>query len=394
MIINTGTGKSINKTKHIKHLPAVEKEREETESINKQDSFAFSKVKDEPVKKLLPFTRERESQEEIPKKITEGAIEKNNPSEQIIPGVAKGTFFQTGEPEFSVSRDLKTSKTSSIKDRQLIRAGLSSKEYKMLLNPEFFKNPEEGMIKFWDIAKEAADKTGLEITGKDSFELKDPRYIAYLDTPDFRLKELGYILRRRQDKKIKEKGKKEYELVLKYRSNDMETAASKDVSPAEEFKGESKFEQDIVAGKESIKNVYSKSSKVILESKTDDELEEYGEIFPCLTELGIDPEEEISFVNDRKMEEYKMQLGEIDLGNGVAAESSIAVWYKQGKSDEKEPVIAEFSFNYKISENNGPSAEADKFIKSLQKEADRWINEGSTKTEIIYGNQEGDDTGL
>ena len=254
------------------------------------------------------------------------------------------------------------------------------KEYKMLFKTEFFQDYEEGMNRLWEAVKKVAGEKGLSIKEKDSLKIKGPTYIAYLDTENFSLYNSGYILRQRQEYKIGEyNSQKPLELMLKFRNSDMETAVSKDLTASGEFEGNTKFEADIIAGKNNLRTVYSKSTKVDLNNIPGEALSDYIAIFPLLETLNIESSEKIQIVNGKIMEEYEMKPGKVDFGNNIKSKISISVWYYQGESNADRPVIAEFSFKYKSDDTKGED-----FIKALQKEIPKWIEEGKTKTEIIY----------
>jgi len=88
---------------------------------------------------------------------------------------------------------------------------LSSREYKILLKPENFEDMEKGIGKFWKSVKKLAREEGFEVDSIYPDESGDPRFVTYLDTPDFALNKLGYTLRRRQKHEFKtgeDRGKK------------------------------------------------------------------------------------------------------------------------------------------------------------------------------------------
>ncbi|HPZ06852.1 MAG TPA: hypothetical protein PL110_01945 [Candidatus Eremiobacteraeota bacterium] len=274
----------------------------------------------------------------------------------------------------------KSGRISSVEDKLWRKMELTSREYKFLLKSELFENPEKGMKEFWEGIKKIAEEEGFTLQSASSPTMKPPRYIGYLDTPDFALNKSGYTLRRRQKNELKSSSNK-YELVLKYRNKDIDVAAKKDVSVAKGIKGEIKFEEDIVAGKETIKNVYSISGKAKLTNEVGYTLGDYGEVYPGLKDLGLPLSTPLTYVNNKKIEEYKMKLGEIDFG-GVSGEASITVWYNQG--DTSTPVIGEFSFSYDINSAEKPE-KINRFVKALQKKMSSQIADGITKTEFIYG---------
>ena len=295
----------------------------------------------------------------------------------------KDTVTIASRREESHFTPLKLFAINSVKDRSSHDMELSSREYKILLKPENFKDMEEGIGKFWKSVKKLAKEEGFDVDSTYSDKGEEARFVTYLDTPDFALNKLGYALRRRQKHEFKtgeDRGKK-YELTLKYRNSDVNISSGKDVSPADSLDGSVKFEDDIVAGGNTIKSVYSKSGKVELKEETGNSIEDYMDIFPGLKEIGLSPDSQLQKVNNKKIEEYKAELGEIDFG-GVKGEASLSVWYNQG--EDKKPVIGEFSFSYDIDDSENKD-KINNFVRAIQREFSSSIADGITKTELIYG---------
>jgi hypothetical protein len=310
---------------------------------------------------------------------------KQNKTEEGTDITGKDRVTISGEKETSNLTPMELFAINSVKDRKSQNMEPASREYKILLKPENFKDMEEGIGKFWKHVKKLAKEEGFDVDSASLDDQVDPRFVTYLDTPDFALNKLGYTLRRRQKNELKtgeERGKK-YELTLKYRNKDMNVSSGKDVSPADSLDGSVKFEDDIVAGVDTIKSVYSKSGKVELKEETGNILEDYMEIFPGLKDADLSPDSKLQKVNNKKIEEYKVELGEIDFGK-VEGKAFISVWYNQETGKDSEPVIGEFSFSYDIDDGENKD-KINNFVRAMQREFSSSIAEGITKTELIYG---------
>jgi hypothetical protein len=273
-------------------------------------------------------------------------------------------------------------------------------EFKMLLSPEFFDSEKQGVSEFWELVHRTAKHQGLDV--EDSSLDPSTRYIAYLDTPDFALNRQGYILRMRQNDSIDLiRGQcDKVELVLKFRSPDRELSASKDVSAAEGLEEKSKFEKDVVSGKDSLRDIFSKSSKIEVQGCPGETLGDYAELYPPLEKLGISSSTSVSEVNDRRVKESLFKPGTLKLADGVKSTASIVLWSDQDPAPgEQEPFIAEFCFNFSADEDVKPGqmvqaeSAARSFMAALRRNASAWAYEGGTKTELIYGSGHGGEEG-
>src|SRR5262245_45774347 len=115
---------------------------------------------------------------------------------------------------------------------------LDSREYKLMLNPTAFLEPDEGLASLWVDLQELCGFLKIPTVG--GFDAGNPkeRVIAFLDTQDFTIRANGFLLRRRR----KPRGDKA-EYTLKIRSPDRCLAADPALARADG----SKFEEDIAA---------------------------------------------------------------------------------------------------------------------------------------------------
>jgi hypothetical protein len=110
---------------------------------------------------------------------------------------------------------------------------ITSREYKLLLNTERFRDRKAGAGLFWKLIEFLVENQGnqvipdLEDADKDA---EQERMTWYLDTPGHELRRSNVTLRVRE----RPDSKKRFQVTLKYRAPDRYSAASRDVSCTEE----------------------------------------------------------------------------------------------------------------------------------------------------------------
>ncbi len=269
-------------------------------------------------------------------------------------------------------------------------ARLNSMEFKMLLVPALFGDEDAGASAFWRIALAAASDQGLTVT--DSSVVKTTRYLAYLDTPDFALNKKGYLLRLRQGGPVAypQAPSPAAELTLKFRSADVDLAASKDVSPGPGYGDKGKFEKDVFFRDGALRDVFSKSADVDISDFSGITLEKFAMLYPALGGLSIATGTVMGVVNGKRVEEHVLKPGVIMLPGGVKAKASISIWRYQRADDSSAPFIAEFSFSFAAKVLPEPAEKAARaFMTALVASAAEWAHSGGTKTELIYGEGQG-----
>jgi hypothetical protein len=211
-----------------------------------------------------------------------------------------------------------------------------------------------------------------------------------MDTKNLDFFRKDYILRKR----IKYSGSElseDYELTVKLRVDSLKNAESADVDARDGLDSKSKFEEDIGMVKNdigSMRNVFSLSNSVKKLFTKIGKAKDLFDVFPSLSNLGIDSEENLSIVNNTIIKEYLYEPGEIKFGTGFKVTAEITVWYKEGETN---PLIAEFSYKYKLGkkELSQESVNAcEDFFKTVQSVISESIHSGFTKTKIIYGDSD------
>lgn len=264
-----------------------------------------------------------------------------------------------------------------------------------MLNVDRFKVRNEGSDGMWSLIEFLVQKQG---GFADADVEEKTRRTWYLDTPELALRRRGYVLRLRDESR---RERSEYKLTLKYRAADRYVSASADVfvsGDAENKYGEknigTKFEEDIIPP-----FISRFSHSILIEMDKEPELNtlvDVKSIFPGLGNLEIPEESPISVVNDFKAHEIKRELGKIEFGEKPRVKPCLSIWYLLGQDNEI-PLVAEFSFDYDILENEHEERDrlleqfpphvveaSNIFFKTLQKQSG-WINlDATTKTAYAY----------
>jgi hypothetical protein len=176
------------------------------------------------------------------------------------------------------------------------------------------------------------------------------REVLFLDTADFRLYNPTFILRRRI---AYETGfpAGEPEIVFKFRHPDMQKAAELDLRPniaghyRIKFKAEALPLKDQVGG---YRLLFSHNVEFPLSQALEGDrrsMATLSRVFPALTVLKTSETDRVELVNQTIIEEVLQDLGTLDFGKGVTADSNIAIWRERGTHH---PMCGEFAFQAKF----------------------------------------------
>ncbi len=216
------------------------------------------------------------------------------------------------------------------------------------------------------------------------------REVMFFDTPDFRLYNNAFILRRRTRY---EHGFAigDPEIVFKFRHADLCKAAEVDVRPRiagnyrVKFKAEMLPLRDRLGGYRMLfsHNTQFGLSQVRLEDSNPITL--VAEIFPPLDRLADAPDAKVELVNHMVVEELLLDLGVLEFGKGVTAECNVALWRSRA---EHTPLVGEFAFQCKFKRCDELHDKAmhrcrELFI-NLQTAGREWVLPGTTKTGVVY----------
>lgn len=263
-------------------------------------------------------------------------------------------------------------------------------ESKIILKPDRF-NSVDSFRQFGKLVRETARKLDV---GFDSVPKADTRpqvrEIVFGDTPDFRLHNHSFILRRRiryQDGfPIGDP-----EVVLKFRHPDEQTAAAIDVRPKIAGTYRMKFKVEALPLKEEVggfRFLYSHNCVFGLSQMHDADklsMQTLTRVFPALSALKKSKEERVSLVSESIIEEVLLDLGVLDFGKGATASCNVALWRTRG---EHRPLVGEFAFQTKF-DRKKPMHEKSKrlceqYFVTLQFDISDWISLGTTKTGMVY----------
>jgi hypothetical protein len=263
-------------------------------------------------------------------------------------------------------------------------------EAKIILKPERFTSVES-FRDFGKLVQHCARelKVGF-ITDPKVGRRPDIREIVFMDTPDFRLYNNAFILRRRITY-IDGFPVGDPEIVFKFRHPDEMTAAKVDVRPNVAGKYQIKFKAEALPLKESVggfRILYSHNCQFGLSQMHEGDkfgMWELAHVFPALAVLKKSKDEEVRLVNESIVEEVLLELGDLDFGKGVEGHCNVALWRNRG---DHTPLVGEFAYQLKFTRggdvHDKPKRLSEQFFISLQREVQDWISLGTTKTGMVY----------
>jgi hypothetical protein len=264
-------------------------------------------------------------------------------------------------------------------------------EAKLILKPEPFTSVES----FREFGKIVA-KTTKQIEKVDFIPDAEAgqrpkiREIIFFDTPDFRLYNNAFILRRRVTY-VDGFPEGDPEIVFKFRHPEEKVAAAMDVRPKISGKYKIKFKSEALPLKDRLggyRVLYSHNCQFGL-SQIDQEdrmaMKTIATIFPALAYLKKSPDERVGLVNEGIVEEVLLPLGQIDFHKGQVGKCDIALWRTRG---EHKPLVGEFAFQVKFERredvHDNARKRVEQYFLALQQAAKKWIALGCTKTGMVY----------
>ncbi|MGH7814924.1 MAG: hypothetical protein ACREQI_13090 [Candidatus Binataceae bacterium] len=268
------------------------------------------------------------------------------------------------------------------------RDPIQFREYKLLLDPARFPD-RHSFHKFWKIAHHAAKSLGIKFSKMDEDIKPHIREVVFYDTPQFKLYNHGFILRKRTFYRHGIPDPK-HELVLKFRHPDRQTALAVDPRPLLPCKYTLKFKEEILLPKDGalgMRLVYSHNCEldtpnIILTQK----FETTAAAFPALKTIDANPKANLGIVHGISIEEYLVELGVLEFGGPLTAKANLAVWRVRTTN---QPLVAEFAYQLKFESPEEVRRKrrelSEFFYTGLQSRASDWVQRGTTKTALIYG---------
>jgi len=263
-------------------------------------------------------------------------------------------------------------------------------EAKLILKPDRFVSVES-FRDFGKLVQRTAKTLGVGfVTDPKTGRRPDVREIIFFDTPDFRLYNHAFILRRRIAY-VDGFPVGDPEMVFKFRHPDEQKAAALDVRPNIAGAYRIKFKAEVLPLKEEIggfRVLYSHNCVFGLSQMHDADKNSMGtlaHVFPALAALKKSDAEQVSLVNEGIVEEVLLELGELNFGKGVLAKCNVALWRTRG---EHMPLVGEFAYQVKFDRQENVHEKVKKlneqFYITLQREVQDWISLGTTKTGMVY----------
>jgi hypothetical protein len=263
-------------------------------------------------------------------------------------------------------------------------------EAKLILKPDRFTSVQT-FRDFGKIVQQTARRLDLGfIANPDTDRRPEIREIIFGDTPDFRLYNNAFILRRRISY-VDGFPVGDPEIVFKYRHPDELKASQIDVRPKIagayriKFKAEALPLKDEVGG---FRILYSHNCQFGISQMHDADktsMATLTRVFPALSAIKTSDEERISLVNQEIVEEVLLPLGQLDFGKGQVAKCDVCLWRTRG---EHKPLVGEFAFQVKFPSRESvaekPKKRAAQFFITLQQDVRDWLALGVTKTGMVY----------
>jgi hypothetical protein len=263
-------------------------------------------------------------------------------------------------------------------------------EAKLILKPDRFTSVQS-FREFGKIVKATAKKLGVGFIPDPNTELRpEIREIIFMDTPDFRLYNNAFILRRRTCF-VDGFPVGDPEIVFKYRHPDEQKASQVDVRPNIAGKYRIKFKAEALPLKDEIggyRILYSHNCQFGISQAHDPDktaMSTLAKTLPALASFKKSDEEHVTLVNEGIVEEVLLPLGQLDFCKGQVAKCDVALWRTRG---EHKPLVGEFAFQVKFPAK-GLVAEkskklAEQFYVTLQYAVESWLALGVTKTAMVY----------
>jgi len=262
-------------------------------------------------------------------------------------------------------------------------------ECKLILKPDPF-TAAKVFFEYGKMVTRTAKEFGVAFRG-DGVVLKPQiREVVFADTPDFRLYNHSFILRRRI---AYEDGfpAGEPEIVFKFRHPDMQKAADLDMRPNIAGKYRIKFKAEALPLKDQVggyRLLFSHNVQFPLSQAPEGDRGSLGmlaRVFPGLTQLKPSDADRVELVNQTIVEEVLQDLGVLDFGKGFTAASNIAIWRERGTHH---PLCGEFAFQAKFKRRDDLHDKAldrcKQFFVALQQSGRNWLSLGTTKTGLVY----------
>jgi len=263
-------------------------------------------------------------------------------------------------------------------------------EAKLILKPDRFTSVQ-AFRDFGKIVQKTAKATGVGfVTDAEAGLRPQIREIVFGDTPDFRLYNSAFILRRRIAY-VDGFPVGDPEIVFKFRHPDENQATAIDVQPKIAGKYRIKFKAEALPLKDRVggfRILYSHNCQFGLSQMHDPDKTSMAtlvKVFPALAAIKKSDTEKIGLVNGGIVEEVLLPLGQLDFGRGVVGKCDIGLWRTRG---QHRSLVGEFAFQIKFNRKEDVGHKqrklAAQFYITLQRDLKDWLALGVTKTAMVY----------
>jgi hypothetical protein len=263
-------------------------------------------------------------------------------------------------------------------------------EAKLILKPDRFTSVQ-AFRDFGKIVQKTAKKVGVGFIADAEAGLRpEVREIIFGDTPDFRLYNNAFILRRRIAY-VDGFPVGDPEIVFKFRHPDEQQATAMDVRPKIAGAYRIKFKAEALPLKDQVggyRILYSHNCQFGLSQMHDADKTSMAtlvKVFPALATIKKSDMERISLVNGGIVEEVLLPLGQLDFGKGLVGKCDIGLWRTRG---EHKSLVGEFAFQVKFDRRESVGEQQKKlaaqFYVTLQQDVRDWLALGVTKTGMVY----------
>ena len=292
-----------------------------------------------------------------------------------------------------------------------MRHELDAREYKLLLNPDRFReSPETVADTFWEehlkplIDERLGLRNGSVPRHEERFTERRERVVRFWDAPDCILTRADVALRERMSVDEKDDSDVRPEITLKMRMPDLFVVATTELHGSRD-NARTTFEEDIaplevddptpgkqsvvIPAKPSIRSRFALSTRQSADwSASQCTLGGLWELFPTIFELikasGGQAAPATKLVSGPTIRELVFKGARVKLGAGVVGKFTLTLWYFG--SQQPDPTVAEISFKCATIDGDMPGAAARRALTlfvAMQTRLGGWVNsEHSSKTAL------------
>jgi hypothetical protein len=263
-------------------------------------------------------------------------------------------------------------------------------ESKLILKGDRFTSVDS-FDEFARLVKRTAAQAEIDFSRKAFREAKPRiREVLFFDTPDFRLYNNAFILRKRTEY-VDGFAVGDPEIVFKFRHPDLQKTADLDVRPQIAGSYRIKFKAEALPLKNEVggvRTLYSHNAQFPLshvEAADRAAVSTLMRALPPLRALKGSGNEKVELVNHTAVEEILLDVGMLDFGKGITSKANVAVWRNRG---DQQQLVGEFAYQCKFERLDERHAvamkRAEQFLILLQETARDWLSLGTTKTGTVY----------